>query len=286
MWLRDPRCSEVVSEAWERGLSCPTGFSIQNCLLACKESLQRWNKVEFGHVGRWIASLRTNLQRLEQQPDHHGEEIRSVRKELNSWLDTEEVMWKQRSKNMYLVAGDRNTCFFHAKASNRNQKNLIEGMEDSSGIWQETLECLSSDSNFHGWYSNGNILPTKANLHSRKVIPDNICEECGVAVESSGHVFWHCARAKEVWSAANVEFGTDLGVVSEFLDLVWYARSVKQWSSQALASLFTIAWGIWSNRNEIQAGGARKSASAIAHWTMVYLEEFHVANHKIQVLCF
>ena len=142
MWLRDPHCPEVVNEAWERGLSFSSGFPIQNCLQACRESLQHWNKVEFGHVGCRISALRTTLQRLELQPDQHSEEIRSVRKELNSWLDTEEVMWKQRSRNMYLVAGDRNTCFFHVKASNRNQKNLIEGMEDNSGLWQVTPEGI------------------------------------------------------------------------------------------------------------------------------------------------
>ena len=133
------------------------------------------------------------------------------------------------------------------------------------------------------WRACRNILPTEANLHSRKVTLDDICEECGVAVESLGHVFWHYARAKEVWLAANVELGAEVGEVGELLDLVWYARNVKQWSAQALACLFTIAWGIWSNRNEIRTGGAHKSASAIARWTMDYLEEFQVANHKIQV---
>ena len=133
------------------------------------------------------------------------------------------------------------------------------------------------------WQVGRNILPTKANLHSRKVTPYSICEECGVAVESSNHVFWHYARAKEVWLATNVELGVEVGEVNEFLDLVWYARNVKQWSAQALACLFTIAWGIWSNRNEIRIGGARKLALTIARWTMDYLEEFQVANHKIQV---
>ena len=142
MWLRDPRCPEVVSDAWERGLSLSSGFPIHNCLHSCREALKRWNKLEFGHVGRRISALQAHLQRLEQQPELHGEEIRSVRKELGSWLDTEEVMWQQRSRNMYLVAGDRNTRFFHVKASNRNQKNTIVGMEDSSGTWQETPEAI------------------------------------------------------------------------------------------------------------------------------------------------
>ena len=46
---------------------------------------------------------------------------------------------------MYLMAGDRNTWFFHVKAFNRNQKKLIEGMEDSSGTWQDTPEAIESN---------------------------------------------------------------------------------------------------------------------------------------------
>lgn len=65
-------------------------------------------------------------------------------------------------------------------------------------------------------------------------------------------------------------------------DLVWYAWNVKQWSAQALAHLFTISWGVWSNRNEIRTGGTHKSASAIASWTMDYLAEFQLVNHRIQ----
>ena len=77
------------------------------------------------------------------------------------------------------------------------------------------------------WRACRNILQTKPNLHSWKVTSDSIYEESGEVVESSSHVFWHYARAKEVWLAANVEFGADLGEVSEFLDLVWYAWNVK-----------------------------------------------------------
>ena len=121
------------------------------------------------------------------------------------------------------------------------------------------------------WQACGHILPTKANLQLQKVTQDNVCEECWVVVESSSHVFWHCVRAEEVWTTANVELGSDLVEIHEFIDLVWYARNVKQMSDQALAHLYTIAWGIWSNRNEIRTGGPRKSASVIASWTKDYL---------------
>lgn len=32
MWLCDPRCSKVVSEAWEHGLCMSTGHPFQNCI--------------------------------------------------------------------------------------------------------------------------------------------------------------------------------------------------------------------------------------------------------------
>ena len=58
--------------------------------------------------------------------------LRQARQSLNSWLDIEEVMWKQRSRNNYLKEGDHNTSFFHTKASNRKQQNWIQGLEDKN----------------------------------------------------------------------------------------------------------------------------------------------------------
>ena len=46
-------------------------------------------------------------------------------------------MWRQRSRINWLQSGDRNTRFFHEKASARYKKNLIEGLLDAEGRWQE-----------------------------------------------------------------------------------------------------------------------------------------------------
>lgn len=108
------------------------------------------------------------------------------------------------------------------------------------------------------------FFPTKANLIHRQVTKDNICEKCGAAVDSTSHLFWHYKRAKEVWIASNIELDTNMVEIREFLGLVWYSWNVKQMFDQALAQLFMIAWGIWSNRHEIWTGGSCKSASIIA----------------------
>ena len=45
-------------------------------------------------------------------------------------------MWRQRSRINWFQNGDRNTSFFHAKASARHKKNFMEGLLDDDGVWQ------------------------------------------------------------------------------------------------------------------------------------------------------
>lgn len=58
-----------------------------------------------------------------------------LKKEINSLMDKEERMWRQRSRTLYLKDGDRNTRFFHCRATQRRHKNLITGIKSQSNIW-------------------------------------------------------------------------------------------------------------------------------------------------------
>lgn len=51
----------------------------------------------------------------------------------------EEIYWRQRCKNQWAKEGDRNTRFFHAKASRRHKSNLISGLYDAVGQWKEEI---------------------------------------------------------------------------------------------------------------------------------------------------
>lgn len=54
---------------------------------------------------------------------------------MDDLLEKEETMWFQRSRTNWLKDGDRNTTFFHSKASQRHTKKQIAGLEDVNGHW-------------------------------------------------------------------------------------------------------------------------------------------------------
>ena len=56
----------------------------------------------------------------------------------------QEIFWAQRSRICWLKHGDKNTKFFHAKASQKRQRNFIQGLKNHDDIWVEEEEEIAS----------------------------------------------------------------------------------------------------------------------------------------------
>ncbi|KAL0395298.1 UNVERIFIED_CONTAM: putative mitochondrial protein [Sesamum latifolium] len=67
---------------------------------------------------------------------------RRLHSELEEFLSREEILWKQWGKAQWLAEGDRNTPYFHARASARRRKNFISRLRDKNGEWCATHDGI------------------------------------------------------------------------------------------------------------------------------------------------
>ena len=67
-------------------------------------------------------------------------EFLGLSKKMDDLLQKQEIFWAQRSRINWLKHRDRNTKFFHAKATQRRRRNYIKGIRNSHGQWVEDLE--------------------------------------------------------------------------------------------------------------------------------------------------
>ncbi|KAK3230036.1 hypothetical protein Dsin_001917 [Dipteronia sinensis] len=99
--------------------------------------LSGWSKERFGSLRKLINDNQHVIDSLYQRS---GEAsimplFKNLERNMEGLVAREEVYWKLRSRADWLVAGDRNSKFFHARASARKKKNFISKIiDDDAGI--------------------------------------------------------------------------------------------------------------------------------------------------------
>ena len=140
MWIKREDCRDVIEVAWQSGTLSATPEGVASNLHRCASALASWNQNVVGNIPKKIAEKRrilNSITNVDQQGDR-GAEINQLRDEINDLLDSEETIWRQLSKVHWYRDGDRNTKFFHARASERRKKNTILGLWNDDGIWCES----------------------------------------------------------------------------------------------------------------------------------------------------
>jgi hypothetical protein len=98
---------------------------VQEKISWCSAKLKKW--VQFGNVTQQLKEKTDQLHRVEERSvlGHGHDSVISIRKEVQELLIREEKMWRQRSRTSWLKEGDRNTKYFHSRASHRRRRNSL-----------------------------------------------------------------------------------------------------------------------------------------------------------------
>ena len=128
------------------------------------------------------------------------------------------------------------------------------------------------------WRACKDILATKMNLRKRHITSNDLCMSCNKATETSGHMFWFCEKAKEVWNGNKMVFPFIIVENWEFIDIVWNVIRYAPKEFGMLEKTVMICSEIWKNRNVVRHGGAGKKGYQVLKMALNQVEEYWAAQ--------
>ena len=137
-WATHTECEKIIRNSWNQTqLQGSPMYCLFEKIKRCKMNLVAWSRVTFGNArNRLDARQGEVIDLMEFGYGSNMERIHEVKKEINELVHHEEVFWRQRSRSIWLLAGDKNKKIFHQRASQRRRKNNIEGLYDRFEVWQ------------------------------------------------------------------------------------------------------------------------------------------------------
>lgn len=133
-WLTDPMCHQLVLESWEEN----NVVNIQQKVKLCGDNLEQWGREVTGRFGDRIKKCKLKMSKLRKLRDGNSVTMyKKAREELFLILEQREIFWRQRSKQLWLHSGDKNSKYFHVSASARRRTNQINRLRNNDGVWTD-----------------------------------------------------------------------------------------------------------------------------------------------------
>ena len=146
-----------------------------------REALHKWNKEVFGHCQVRINLLMDKIFEVQKRPsaEENGRIEEELQVELSEWLLRSEILWKQKSHELWLKEDDRNMKFFHLSTINRRRQNNIDAIKTEEGSL-----VTNSNQTRHLFYSSFKSLFTEECVNFPKHL-DNLLTSCIAEEENS-----------------------------------------------------------------------------------------------------
>uniref|UniRef100_A0A803PQM8 Reverse transcriptase zinc-binding domain-containing protein n=1 Tax=Cannabis sativa TaxID=3483 RepID=A0A803PQM8_CANSA len=147
LWLSDTQSKEIISACWNNSSTNDPIAAVLNNLDDCATKLQKWHIDKYGNMKHKISDAQARVERLNnvtQRTTAAMTDLKNSEALLDDLLEQEEIYWQQCSRVDWLNSGDRNTKFFHAKASARKTNNTIKFLQNDAGCRVSSKAEMSS----------------------------------------------------------------------------------------------------------------------------------------------
>ena len=137
IWLRDEGCKPVIESAWNNEVHGSDFVKLYKKQAATRDALRKWNKEVFGRCQDRINDL---LQKIKEIQIRHPSPVnelaeQSLQSELFKWLIRSEILWRKKSRELWLKLGDKNSKFFHLSTVIRRRNNNVDAIKNEDGTW-------------------------------------------------------------------------------------------------------------------------------------------------------
>ena len=139
MWTRDETSREVVHNAWQTEVEGSHSYRLVRKQDVIKAELKKWNKTSFGYANERINELEAKLAEIQKAElsKKNLEKEAALSMELDEWQARNETKWNQKSWELWIKEGDKNTRFFHLSTLKRMRRNVISEIKLDDGSWAE-----------------------------------------------------------------------------------------------------------------------------------------------------
>ncbi|CAN1772638.1 Transcription factor MYC2 [Linum perenne] len=129
-------------------------------------------------------------------------------------------------------------------------RSLAHSQLTLPGEWTRLWKVQVPPRNKHFiWRLSRDAVPTKENLHYRRIFVPRECGLCGLADETAGHLFIHCPIAQECWRVAGVLQAVMSGLTNVDSFGGWLFEVVSRNTEEVTQRVWVVLGAIWQERN-------------------------------------
>ena len=161
---------------------------------------------------------------------------------LSSYTQSDTLVWPFTPNGQYTMNSRYRFPFEENSTSQPTQQSSPHSLDCWKKLWK--MDIPNKIKNFV-WRSCRETLPTKADLHRRKITADAVCDQW----QTCSHALFFCSDVQGVWAA--IQQWQWLSTMQGKIAMEIFSRALEEDKDPSLLA-YTV-WTLWNRRNKARA---------------------------------